>query len=127
MRTIHEAARAGHTAPLQLLMLPAAYTGPEDFVAAGFGTALRERGLNVDVTFTALEFGHVTDRTVVGEVWKQLIAPARARGCLVWLGGISLGGFVALCCAEREPAALAGLCLLAPYLGSHIVTSEVAR
>ncbi|HTD31790.1 MAG TPA: hypothetical protein VK650_09575, partial [Steroidobacteraceae bacterium] len=63
MRTIHEAARAGHTAPLQLLMLPAAYTGPEDFVAAGFGTALRERGLNVDVTFTALEFGHVTDRT----------------------------------------------------------------
>jgi pimeloyl-ACP methyl ester carboxylesterase len=127
MRTIHEAARAGHTAPLQLLMLPAAYTGPEDFVAAGFGTALRERGLNVDVTFAALEFGRVTDRTIVGEVWERLIAPARAQGCLVWLGGISLGGFVALCCAEREPAALAGLCLLAPYLGSHIVTSEVAR
>jgi pimeloyl-ACP methyl ester carboxylesterase len=127
MRTIREAARTGRTAPLQLLMLPAAYTGPEDFVAAGFGTAVRERQLNVDVTFAALEFRHVGDRTVIGEVWERLIAPARAQGSAVWLGGISLGGFVALSCAEREPTALAGLCLFAPYLCSHIVTSEVAR
>ncbi len=127
MRTLLESARAGRTAPLQLLMLPAAYTGPEDFVEAGFGSAVRERQLNVDVTFAALELRHVGDRTVVGEVWQQLIAPARAQGCAIWLGGISLGGFVALCCAEQQPAALAGLCLFAPYLGSHIVTSEVAR
>jgi enterochelin esterase-like enzyme len=33
---------------------------------------------------------------------------------------------VALCCAEAEPQGLAGLCLFAPYLGSHIIISEVA-
>jgi enterochelin esterase-like enzyme len=127
MHCIRERAHAERSAPIEVVMLPAAYTGPEDFVSAGFVEALRARRLNIDVTFASLEFGHITDRSVVARVREELLAPARARGCAVWLGGISLGGYVALCCADREPSALAGLCLLAPYLGSHIVTSEIAR
>jgi pimeloyl-ACP methyl ester carboxylesterase len=127
MPNVREPAHAGRTAPIEVVLLPAAYSGPEDFLAAGFAEAVRARRLNVDVTFAALEFGHVTDRSVARRVHDELIAPARARGSAVWLGGISLGGYVALCCAEREPQALAGLCLIAPYLGSHIVTSEIAR
>jgi enterochelin esterase-like enzyme len=118
--------RTGRSAALEIIMLPAAYTAPEDFVAAGFIDALRARKLGVDVTFASLEVRHVTDRSVVTRVEQELLAPARARGRAIWLGGISLGGFVALCCAERQPAALEGLCLIAPYLGSHIVTSEIA-
>ena len=41
MRTIHEAARAGHTAPLQLLMLPAAYTGPGGLRSEKLGSVRR--------------------------------------------------------------------------------------
>lgn len=127
MRTLLEHAHAGRDAPVRVVLLPPAFTGPEDFVAAGFPAAVRQRGLKVDLVLAALEFGHVTDRSVVARILDELIAPARAPGRELWLGGISLGGYVALCCAEQEPAGVAGLCLFAPYLGSHIVTAEVAR
>ena len=59
---------------------------------------------------------------------RCVVVPARAAGCRsVWLGGVSLGGFIALAYAERRPEALDGLCLFAPYLGNRMVTSEVAR
>jgi pimeloyl-ACP methyl ester carboxylesterase len=127
MRTIFAAARAGHTATARLVMLPAAYTGPDDFVGAGFVNAARERQLDVDLVFAGIELQRVTDRTVLTQVRQELILPARSAGCAVWLGGISLGGYLALCCAERHPHELAGLCVFAPYLGSHIITNEIAR
>jgi pimeloyl-ACP methyl ester carboxylesterase len=109
-----DAARSGHTAPLRLVMLPAAYSGPEDFVAAGFIRAVRERGLDIDLVFTRLELEHVTDRSVLARLRAEHIMPARTRGVAVWLGGISLGGYLALCYAERHAPELAGLCLFAP-------------
>ena len=124
--TLCERADPKRPAPVQIVLLPAAYSGPEDFCKAGFGAAVRARGLNVDVTFAALDVGHVTDRSVVPRVLAEVIAPLRAAAAQLWLGGISLGGYVALCCAEAEPQGLAGLCLFAPYLGSHIIISEVA-
>jgi hypothetical protein len=127
MRTIFDAARAGQTAPIRVVMLPAAYSEPEDFVRAGFVSATRERQLDVDLVFAAFELQHVTDRTVFTRMRRELILPARSLGCAVWLGGISLGGYLALCCAERHAAELAGVCVLAPYLGSHIVTGEIER
>ncbi len=123
----HEAAVPGRTAPVTVVLLPAAFTAPEDFIAAGFVSAVRERALDVDLSFGALRFRHVNDRAVVDEVLAELVAPAQARGSAVWLGGISLGGYVALSCAERAARAPVGLCLIAPYLGSHIVTDEIAR
>ncbi len=124
---IHDRAFGDRPAPLAVILLPAAGTGPADFVEAGFARAARERGIAIDLTFAPLQFAHVTDRSVVERVRREFLGPARARGSAVWLGGISLGGYVALCCAERDPEALAGLCLFAPYLGSYLVTSEIAR
>jgi pimeloyl-ACP methyl ester carboxylesterase len=58
----------------------------------------------------------------------EVVLPARALGCRsIWLGGISLGGFVAIAYAERYPREVDGLCLFAPYLGNHIVTGEIER
>jgi pimeloyl-ACP methyl ester carboxylesterase len=125
--TIFAAARAGHTAPRRVVMLPAAYSGPDDFVREGFVSTARERHLDVDLVFAGVELQQVIDRTVLTRVRQELILPARSLGCAVWLGGISLGGYLALCCAEQHPAELAGLCVFAPYLGSHIVTGEIAR
>ena len=49
-------------------------------------------------------------------------------GCQsIWICGISLGGFIGLAYAERYGAEIDGLCLLAPYLGNHIVTGEIKR
>jgi pimeloyl-ACP methyl ester carboxylesterase len=127
MTVIFDAACAGRVAPLRLVMLPAAYAAPEDFVRSGFIAAVRERRLQIDLVFAGLELEHLADQRMLTRLRQEIILPARALGSAVWLGGISLGGYLALCGAERHPAELAGLCLFAPYLGSHIVTSEVER
>lgn len=126
MRTIAYAANAGATAGTRIILMPPAYAEPEDFVAAGFVDAVRARGLDIDLVFAGLKSAHITERSLDGAA-DSLVAPAAAHGCRVWLGGISLGGFAALCYASRHAGSLAGLCLLAPYLGSHIITDEVAR
>jgi pimeloyl-ACP methyl ester carboxylesterase len=126
-RTIFDAACAGYTAPTRLVLLPAAYSAPDDFVREGFVSAVRERRLELDLAFPAVELQHVTDHTALARLRAELILPARALGCAVWLGGISLGGYLALCYAAQHPAELAGLCVFAPYLGSHIVTAEIER
>ena len=80
IRSIVDAAHSGRSAPTLIVMLPPAYSGPEDFVRAGFVAAARERRLDVDLAFAALELRHVADRTVLTELWQELLSPARARG-----------------------------------------------
>jgi pimeloyl-ACP methyl ester carboxylesterase len=109
-------------------LLPGAYHGPQDFVEAGFVTAVRARKLPVDLVLVDLGFEHVSDRSVLPRLHAQVVAPARAAGCdRLWLVGISLGGFVALNYAARYPGQVDGLCLIAPYLGNRIITGEIQR
>ncbi len=128
MRAILESAEQGRVAPTRVLLLPPAYCGPEDFLREGFMQAVRDRGLSLDLAFAELKLEYLTDRTVLGRLRNELVLPARAAGCRsIWLGGISLGGFAALAYAERYLREIDGLCLFAPYLGSHIVTGEIER
>jgi pimeloyl-ACP methyl ester carboxylesterase len=128
MRVIVEPAENGLVAPTRVLLLPAAYTEPEDFLREGFVQAARERVLPVDLVFVELKLQHLTDRTILRRLRHELILPARALGCRsIWLGGISLGGFVAIAYAERYPQEIDALCLFAPYLGNHIVVGEIER
>jgi pimeloyl-ACP methyl ester carboxylesterase len=128
MRTIFEPAQPGSCAPTRILMLPAAYTVPEDFARAGFVTAARNRSAPLDLVFVETKLQHLTDRTVLRQLRDEVVLPARATGCRnVWLGGISIGGFIALAYAEAHPSEVEGLCLLAPYLGNRIVTGEILQ
>jgi hypothetical protein len=127
MRRVVIAARSGQVAARRVLLLPGAFQQPEDFIAAGFATAVQRRGLDLDLEFIAPELAHLLDRSVLGALHTEAIQPARAAGCReLWLGGASLGGFIALAYAEQRLPTLDGLCLLAPYLGNRIVTGEVA-
>ncbi|MBV8854042.1 MAG: alpha/beta fold hydrolase [Sinobacteraceae bacterium] len=128
MRVVTEPACATHPAPLRMLFLPAAYTAPADFLQAGFAQAVRARGLPIDLSFADLTLQHLTDRNILRRIRHELVLPARAAGShTFWMCGISLGGFIALAYAGRYPAEVDGLCLLAPYLGNHIVTGEIER
>jgi pimeloyl-ACP methyl ester carboxylesterase len=127
MRVLLEPAATGTVAPTRVLLLPAAYTALEDFLKEGFVKAARERALPLDLVFVELKVQHLTDRTILRRLRHEVVLPARASGCSVWLGGISLGGFVALAYTERYPQEVDGLCLLAPYLGNHIVVGEIQR
>jgi pimeloyl-ACP methyl ester carboxylesterase len=128
MRTLVEPAQAHVTASTRVLFLPAAYTGPEDFIRAGFVNAVRERELPLDLVFADVNLQHLTDRTILRRVRHELVLPARALGCRsIWICGISLGGFIGLAFAERYTSEIDGLCLLAPYLGNHMITGEIER
>jgi pimeloyl-ACP methyl ester carboxylesterase len=127
MRAILAAARPEHAASRRMLLLPPAYSAPEDFLREGFADAVRARGLDLDLVLVEPHLESVTDRSILAQL-QQLIAGGRGAGCReVWLGGISLGAYIALACAERYAGEVAGLCLFAPYLGSHIVTQEIER
>lgn len=128
MRTIVVEAAPGIVAPVRVALLPGAYQEPDDFRREGFADAVRQRQLLIDLEFVAPDFAHLLDRRALDALHQDVVAPARAAGCTsVWLGGVSLGGFLALAYAERRPETLDGLCLLAPYLGNRMVTGEVAR
>jgi hypothetical protein len=122
---IHAGPAGGVTA--RIVLLPGAYHALEQFVGAGFDRALRERGLAAELIVAAPELAHLNDRGWLTQLRREVIAPARERGAgALWLGGISLGAFMALRFAAEGAEALDGLCLLAPYLGSRIVAAEIA-
>jgi pimeloyl-ACP methyl ester carboxylesterase len=128
MRRIIAAAAADSVAPRRVVLLAGAYQEPEDFLQAGFAAAVRARGLALDLEFVSLQLAHLLDRSVLDALQVQVIAPARAAGCReLWLGGVSLGAYMALAFAERGGATVDGLCLLAPYLGSRMVAAEVVQ
>ena len=128
MRKILVQATPGVVAPIRIALLPGAHHEPADFQREGFAEAVRVRGLGIDLEFILPQLQHLTDRTVLEALHREFVAPARAAGCRsVWLGGVSLGGLIALAYAERRPDDLDGLCLLAPYLGNRMMTGEVAR
>ena len=111
-----------------MVWLPGAYHTPEDFVDAGFEAAVRERNIALDLEFVELDIEHVGDRRAIAKLAREIVAPARARGCRkIWLGGISLGGFFALDYAATQAGEWDGLCLLAPYLGNRVLISEISN
>jgi pimeloyl-ACP methyl ester carboxylesterase len=132
MREVFAAGSQQGQAPVRMALLPGVYQAPEDFLRAGFAEAVTSRGLPVDLSFIDIELDVLTDRTALGRLREEVVLPARARGyAQIWLGGISLGGYIALDYASRAAAfsrsEIDGLCLFAPYLGNRMVIAEIAR
>src|SRR5256885_16513018 len=124
MRTILHAAHIGQAAPIRVVMLPAAYSRPEDFVREGFVEAVRARALAVDLVFAAPELPQVVDRSALECLHEDIVRPARRAGCAVWVGGVSLRGYISPAFAARHARGLPGVCVVAPYLRSPIITAR---
>jgi pimeloyl-ACP methyl ester carboxylesterase len=110
---------------MQVVLMPGAYHTPNQYLDAGFAQSVRQLAMRVELTLAVPEMAHLTDRRWLTALHEELILPARARNIPLWLGGVSLGGFMALRFAAQYPTVLDGLCLLAPYLGSRSVAREV--
>ncbi len=111
------------------LLLPGALQQPEAFVQDGFVRAVRERRLPLDLALPDLGLqyiGQAADGTAVLRLHDYL-ARALPEGGYdeVWLGGVSIGAFIALAYAARYPAMISRLCLLAPYPGSRLLTGRI--
>ena len=109
-----------------LVFLPGAGSDPEEFVREGFVRALRERGIAADVMLVDAHMGYYNNRSIARRLEADVFVPARARGySTIWLVGISVGGFGALIHEELLPGSVAGLVVLAPYLGKRDLSNEI--
>ena len=110
-----------------LVLLPGAYMTPEHFAANGFFADASVRHLKLDIVAVDLGLDAVSSGDALPAVIEQILVPARVRYRQVWLGGISLGGLLALCLNADHPGLVDGLCLIAPYPGSRLTTNAVKR
>ena len=111
-----------------MVLLPGAYMTPEDYEKAGFFAAVSQRRLALDIAAVDLDFAAISGGTALPALQAEILAPARAQGYeKIWLGGISLGGQLALCHNADTPGSVDGLCLIAPYPGSRLTTNAIAR
>jgi pimeloyl-ACP methyl ester carboxylesterase len=130
LKVVHDAHDARRRAPALMVMLPGAMQQPEDLLAHGYANALRRRGLALDIALAdpgLVHIGEATDASAVERLHSQLLRPASRHYRDIWLAGISLGGFLALAHAARHPGIVRGLCLLAPYPGTRLITGAIAR
>lgn len=109
-----------------LVLLPGAYMTPEHYVEHCF-PAVAERRLSLDLIAVDLGLDAVSGGDAIPAIVDQILIPARATYRRVWLGGISLGGLLALCLNTDHPGLVDGLCLIAPYPGSRLTTNAIAR
>jgi pimeloyl-ACP methyl ester carboxylesterase len=115
-------------APNLMVLLPGAYMTPEDYEKAGFFAAISERRLACDIAAVDLDLAAISGGTALPALQAEILEPARRQGYeTIWLGGISLGGLLALCHNADTPGVVDGLCLLAPYPGSRLTTNAIAR
>ena len=121
-------ATAGQRAPALLVMLAGAYDRAQDFVDHGFDRACRESRQTLDLCFVTTRLDAVADGRIATLLHQQLIAPARAAGYgRLLLGGISIGGQVALIHQDEYPDSIDALALIAPYPGNRMITGELSR
>ncbi|MGE5472122.1 MAG: alpha/beta fold hydrolase [Bacteroidota bacterium] len=111
-----------------MVLLPGAYMTPEDFVAAGFFSAAAQAQPGLDLIAVDLDLQAISAGTALPALQAEILEPARRQGYRkIWLGGISLGGLLALCHHADQPGSVDGLCLIAPYPGSRLTTNAIAR
>jgi pimeloyl-ACP methyl ester carboxylesterase len=128
MRTIVTMADARRPSRCVIVFLPGFGDSAESYVDHGFIDALRVRDLDVDSISTNATFGYYASRTVLTRLREDVLGPARAKGYeQIWVVGTSMGGMGALLVAAHDEARLAGVVLIAPYLGDAPILREIDR
>ncbi len=118
---------SGRSAPRRIVLLAGAAMQAADFIATGFFAAIEERQLALDLEVIAFDLASISAGEALPALQADVLGPARQAGCReVWLGGISLGGLLALCQCADHPDSVDGLCLLAPYPGSRLTAQAIA-
>lgn len=116
----------GKRAPTLIVLLPGRGDDAEAFAAHGFIHDLHAAEIAADVVAVDAHFGYYAKETIVERVWRDVVAPARARGYKqIWLAGISMGGLGVVAVARQHPDAFERLILIAPYLGPDSLLDKI--
>ena len=80
MELLHFDDTGPHAAPTLLVMLPGAYSTPDEFVQEGFVDAVRRRRVRADVVIAGARVDHYVEGKVLDRLHNEVIAPALDRG-----------------------------------------------
>jgi pimeloyl-ACP methyl ester carboxylesterase len=98
----------------------------KSFASEGLVDDVRARGLPFDMVAPNAHFGYYTGRTLITRLREDVILPARAQGYEeIWLVGFSMGGLGSLLYVREQPQDIAGVCLIAPFLGYKKILREI--
>lgn len=114
--------------PIALVMLPGAGMHARDFMAQGFITPIRDRGLAVDVVMVDIEADGYMHEAFNEHLKNEVVEPLLARGYRrVWFAGISLGAYGAIRFLREKVKAVEGMMLLSPFLSTRGAVGKVLR
>ncbi len=109
-----------------IVILPGASDVPKDFARQGFIAKLAQRGIAASILGADTHWAYYREHNVVERLREDVIRPAQARGVQrIWLVGFSLGGWGALQYAREHGEDLAGMVLIAPFVGEKKTLLEV--
>lgn len=126
MHTLSYRAYPDKPARCLLILLPGLGDSDRDFADHGFIAALRQRKLSVDAITVNATLGYYARKTFLARLEADVLVAARNVGYQeIWIGGISMGGMGSLVAAEHHASELAGVILMAPYLGDDNLIDEI--
>jgi Putative esterase len=109
-----------------IILMPGAGDDHLCFESNGFIAAARQSSVNADILAVNTHYEYFSDLSIVERLHQEVVVPAISKGYRqLWMGGISLGGFAAMVYAQKQKHPLAGLVLLAPYLGNKGTLAEI--
>jgi pimeloyl-ACP methyl ester carboxylesterase len=125
MRTISDLASPTRPERRLLVLLPGVDMTAADFRTHGFFDAVRRSGPPIDIIAVDTGMEAYLDDRIVPLLHDEIIEPACRSGPVkIWLAGISLGGMGALLYGQAHRERIAGLSLLAPFIGTRGLIAE---
>lgn len=93
---------------------------------SGIAAAVQQAMPDADVLLVEATISYYMDGKLVERLHDQVMKPARERGYKeIWLTGASMGGLGMLMYEHDHPGELAGLVLMAPYMGPESLQKEI--
>jgi pimeloyl-ACP methyl ester carboxylesterase len=127
MRSVSTRAHATRRARCLIVFLPGIGDSDAVFAEHGFVEALRSRNLSVDTISANATIGYYARRTLRDRLEIDILKPALRLGYeKIWFAGVSMGGLGSLLVAMKYGPQLAGVILMAPYLGDDRLLTEIS-
>jgi len=95
---------------------------------SGIAQSIQTSLPDADVLLVEATMAYYMDGKFIPRLHEQVIKPARERGYReIWLSGASMGGLGVLMYEHEFPGEVAGLVLMAPYMGPGSLQKEIRK
>jgi pimeloyl-ACP methyl ester carboxylesterase len=127
MRTLSRPAPASASpAKCAVIFLPGFGDDEKAFAEHKFPDALQVRNMPVDTVTASATYGYYGNRSLLVRLREDVVRPLRTKGYKeIWIVGISMGGLGTVLLARDQQPDVAGIYLLAPYLGDDGILKEI--